>query len=210
MRTARNLALDVLRREKVFRDKEPQIAASIEQFAGNGESGAAVHFKNEIKDDRLRMMFACCHPLIPLEAQVALALKTLCGFGTVEIAKAFLTTETTIAKRLTRAKQRVREAGIPYEIPVGEDLANVHGPDAGIAAVQAIRNRKQLDSYYLLYAVLGDFEARRSNFDSAADYFRQSLGLAELKSEPIFLANRIQACNERSRALGNQASLANS
>src|SRR5260370_19980497 len=123
MRTARNLALDVLRREKVFRDKEPQIAASIEQFADSAGSGEALHFENEIKDDRLRLMFACCHPLIPQEAQVALALKTLCGFGVAEIAKAFLTTEATIAKRLTRAKQRLREGGASFEIPAGEELS---------------------------------------------------------------------------------------
>ena len=69
-------------------------------------------------------MFACCHPLIPQEAQTALALKTLCGFGVAEIAKAFLTTEAAIAKRLTRARQKIRELGIPFEIPSGEELSS--------------------------------------------------------------------------------------
>jgi RNA polymerase sigma-70 factor (ECF subfamily) len=302
-------------------------------------------------------MFVCCHPLIPAEAQAALALKTLCGFSVMEISHAFLTTEAAIAKRLTRAKQKIREARIQFEIPAGEELgrrldnvlqtlyllfnegykassgdklvredicqeairltsllaehpvgdqpkthallalmllntarlparsdgegnllrlqeqdrtlweqpviargmlhlarsaagetlsryhleagiaachcaaedyestdwprilalyerllgfddspvvalnravavANVHGPEAGIAAVDSIPNRAQLDAYYLLYAVLGEFEARRANYPSAAAYFRQARELTDLKSEKTFLASRIQACDE--------------
>jgi hypothetical protein len=72
-----------------------------------------------IEDDRLRLMFVCCHPILFEEDQVALALKTLCGFSVPEISNAFLTTETAIAKRLTRAKKRIREAQIPFEIPSG-------------------------------------------------------------------------------------------
>jgi RNA polymerase sigma factor (sigma-70 family) len=357
MRTARNLALDVLRREKVFRDKTPQIAALMEQVSASSSDAAVIVGEVDIKDDTLRMMFACCHPLIPPEAQVALALKTLCGFGTVEIAKAFLTTEATIAKRLTRAKQKLREAGGGFEIPAGEELArrldsvsqtlyllfnegykastgqnlvkaelcqeairlagflvehpagnqppihgllalmllnaarlparvdtggnilrlkeqdrsswnqpmiargmfhlaksgagdqlskyhleagiaachcaandydstdwprilslyerlvmldgsavvalnravavaNVHGPAAGISAIEAIRNREQLHSYYLLYAVLGDFEALRGNLCDAAGFFRQAVELAGLESEQAFLWKRIEACEE--------------
>ena len=357
MRTARNLALDVLRREKVFRDKTPQITALMEHLSASSSDGAVIECESDLKDDTLRLIFACCHPLIPAEAQVALALKTLCGFGTLEIARAFLTTEATIAKRLTRAKQKLREAGIAFEIPVGEELArrldsvsqtlyllfnegykastgqtlvkkelcqeairlagflvehpagnqpsmhgllalmllnaarlparvdtggnilrlkeqdrsswnqamiargmfhlaqsgvgdklskfhleagiaachcaapdydstdwrsilslydrlvlldgsavvalnravavaNVHGPDAGIAAIEAIRNREQLHSYYLLYAVLGDFEALRGNFAEAAGLFRQAAELAGLESERAFLRQRIRACEE--------------
>ena len=91
MRTAKNLALDTLRREKVFEEKTPQIIAFVEQ-SGHGEK-ETLPSAEEIKDDTLRMIFACCHPSIPAEAQIALALKTLCGFGLVEIAKAFLTNE---------------------------------------------------------------------------------------------------------------------
>jgi RNA polymerase sigma-70 factor (ECF subfamily) len=106
---AKNLALDTIRREKTFRDKQPQIITLIEQRAGDSDAETP-KFESEISDDRLRMMFVCCHPLIPAEAQIALALKTLCGFNPAEIAKAFLTSEAAIAKRLTRAKQRIREA----------------------------------------------------------------------------------------------------
>src|SRR5947207_13900968 len=78
--------------------------------------------EEEISDDRLRLMFVCCHPAIPADAQVALALKTLCGFGVTEISRAFLTTDAAIAKRLTRAKQKIRQARIPFEIPGTKEL----------------------------------------------------------------------------------------
>jgi RNA polymerase sigma factor (sigma-70 family) len=119
--TARNLALDVIRRENRFRQKQPEIIASFEQWSPDTEDSPT--FDTEIRDGRLRLMFACCHPLIPPEAQIALALKTLCGFGPAEIAKAFLTTEAAIAKRLTRARQRIREQNIPFEIPAGVELS---------------------------------------------------------------------------------------
>src|SRR4051794_33181976 len=97
--TAKNLALDVLRREKNFHDKEQRIIATIEQWSGDADNEPA-QFESEIKDGRLRLMFACCHPVLPAEAQIALALKTLCAFSPAEIANAFLTSEAAIAKRL--------------------------------------------------------------------------------------------------------------
>jgi RNA polymerase sigma-70 factor (ECF subfamily) len=120
MRASRNLALDVIRREKIFRAKEAEIARLIERD-GHAPEGA-IFPEHEIADDRLRMMFVCCHPVIPPEAQVALALKTLCGFSVTEISHAFLTTEAAIAKRLTRSKQKIQEAQVPFEIPVGDEL----------------------------------------------------------------------------------------
>jgi len=120
MRTSRNLALDVVRRQKVFRDKEPEIIRLVEEK--DAEPNAAIFSELEISDDRLRMMFVCCHPQIPAEAQVALALKTLCGFSITEIARAFLTSDAAIAKRITRAKQKIAEAKIPFEIPAGAEL----------------------------------------------------------------------------------------
>ena len=121
MRASRNLALDVIRREKTFRTKEAQITRLIERDGSAPK--AAIFPEHEIADDRLRMMFVCCHPVIPPEAQVALALKTLCGFSVTEISHAFLTTEAAIAKRLTRAKQKIQEAKVPFEIPAGDELA---------------------------------------------------------------------------------------
>jgi RNA polymerase sigma factor (sigma-70 family) len=121
MRASRNLALDVIRRQNVFRGKEPEIAHLIE----NSRSPlleADIFLENEIGDDRLRMMFVCCHPVIAPEAQVALTLKTLCSFSITEISRAFLTTEAAIAKRLTRAKQKIQEARVPFEIPAGDEL----------------------------------------------------------------------------------------
>jgi len=127
MRVSRNLALDVVRREKVFRNKEGEIIGLMEQRNAAGENGDSVFGEQEIKDDGLRMMFVCCHPLVPHEAQVALALKTLCGFSIGEISKAFLTTEAAIAKRLTRAGQKIREARIPSKFPVGESAQRLDG-----------------------------------------------------------------------------------
>jgi RNA polymerase sigma-70 factor (ECF subfamily) len=359
MRAARNLALDVVRREKVFRDKEPEIARLVERDSPTPETAAFAD--QEIADDRLRMMFVCCHPQVPLDAQVALALKTLCGFSPLEISRAFLTTEAAIAKRLTRAKQKIREARIPFEIPTGTELAErldgvlqslyllfnegykassgeklvredicheairltgllaehaagnqpkthallalmllnaartptrvdgegnllrlqeqdrtrwdqsmiargmfhfarsaagdeltqyhlqagiaachcaakdyestdwprilslydrlmeiddspvvalnravavaqVDGPQAGMEAVAAIRDRQTLESYYLLHAVLGEFESQLNHPEIAAAHFRKSLELIQLKSEAVFLSKRLQECMETSSA----------
>src|SRR6266705_577975 len=76
-------------------------------------------------------------------------------------------------------------------------LANVHGPQAGVDAVAAIQDRERLDSYYLLYAVLGEFEAQMNDPLAAAGYFRRSLQLAETKSEQLFLSKRFRACEEQ-------------
>jgi RNA polymerase sigma factor (sigma-70 family) len=356
--TAKNLTLDLIRREKLFQDKEPEIIAFVEQWSADSRPGDAVSFDTEIEDDRLRLMFACCHPLIPQESQTALALKTLCGFSPAEIARAFLTTDAAIAKRLTRARQKIRELGIPFAVPAGEELvgrldavlqtlyllfnegykassgeqlvreelcregirlvtllarhavgnrpsthalaalmllntarlpartdadgnilrlneqdrsswdasmiargmhhlaqsaageeltayhlqagiaachctaadyestdwprilslydrlvelddspvialnravalAHVRGPEAGIEAVAAIRDQQLLDSYYLLHAVLAQFEAQLNHFRSAAEHLRKAIQLTGLKSEQLLLSNRLRDCERR-------------
>src|SRR5213078_1095540 len=120
MRASRNLALDVIRRQKVFQNKQAEISRLMDRDSATSDE--AIFSEDEISDDRLRLMFVCCHPGIPAEAQVALALKTLCGFSVAEIGHAFLTTEAAIAKRLTRAKQKIHQARIPFEIPAGGEL----------------------------------------------------------------------------------------
>ncbi len=122
MQTAKHLALDLIRRETTFQQKQPHLIEFIEQRLADSEASEAPMFDEEIKDDRLRLMFACCHPLLPQEAQTALALKVLCGFSPHEIASAFLTTEAAIAKRLTRARQRLQEGQVAFEIPAGSEL----------------------------------------------------------------------------------------
>jgi RNA polymerase sigma-70 factor (ECF subfamily) len=360
MQVSRNLALDVVRRQKNFRDKEQEIVRLTEPESPAPD--AAIFSDQEIADDRLRMMFVCCHPQIPADAHVPLALKTLCGFGVTEISRAFLTTDAAIAKRLTRAKQKIRETKIPFEIPAGAELsrrldgvlqalyllfnegykasagetlirdelcheaiwltallaehaagnqpkthallalmllntarlparvdaeghilrlqdqdrgrwdqrmiargmfhlarsaagdeisayhleagisachcgakdyettdwariltlydrlmerddssvvalnravalANVSGPQAGLEALAGARTRKELGSYYLLYAVLGEFESQLNNPRAAADYFNQSLKLAGIKSEQAFLSGRLAACENQIRGL---------
>jgi RNA polymerase sigma factor (sigma-70 family) len=353
MRASRNLALDVVRRRKVFQNKQAEIIHLMDRDGTAPDE--AIFSEDEISDDRLRLMFVCCHPAIPAEAQVALALKTLCGFSVGEISHAFLTTDSAIAKRLTRAKQKIHQARIPFEIPAGRELqqrldnvlqslyllfnegykassgeilvreelcdeairlaellvahpagnqpkthallalmllnaarnptrldsegnllrlqeqertrwnksmiargmfhfaqsaagdelseyhiqagiaachcaakdyestnwqqilslydrlikfdqspvvalnravaiANIRGPKEGLQAVRSIRGLNKLSSYYLLYAVQGEFEMRSGNLKVATEQFRKSFELAETKSERAFLLKRLRRC----------------
>src|ERR1700727_858334 len=116
---ARNRAIDVLRRKAAGAAKLREVAAmSADPFpSGDPFASALDHDESGVPDDRLRLMFTCCHPALSLEARVALTLRTLAGLTTAEIARAFLASEPTMAKRLVRAKQKIQNAGIPYRVP---------------------------------------------------------------------------------------------
>ena len=114
---ARNRAIDVLRRKAVGAAKLREVAAMSVSPSSEPSAYEPETDHSGVRDDRLRLMFTCCHPALSLEARVALTLRTLAGLSTAEIARAFLASEPTMAKRLVRAKQKIRHAGIPYRVP---------------------------------------------------------------------------------------------
>jgi RNA polymerase sigma-70 factor (ECF subfamily) len=354
MQVAKHQALDVLRREQNLKSKEGEI---VREALDQDVDDMDLFLEDEIEDDQLRMMFACCHPSLTPESQIALTLKTLCGFGTAEIARAFLSNEQTIHKRLVRAKQKLREERTEFEIPSGDELTNrldtvvqalyllfnegynasqgeelirkdlceeairltrllaqhsagntpkshallslmllhsarfparvgdrgnllllkdqnrslwdknmiadglqelglsadgekitelhlesgiaachclaenydatdwsrilmlydmlvaindspvvslnraiaiskVHGPQAGIQAVEEIKDRRHLDKYYLLYAVLGEFHMALGSFEEAAKSYRRALELTQVRSEQLFLTSKLEVVGQ--------------
>ena len=354
MQVARNHALDIIRHEQTLKSKESEVVDETLRLYPDEDE---MFLDSEIEDDQLRMMFACCHPSLTPESQVALTLKTLCGFGTAEIARAFLVNEETIHKRLVSARQKLQEDRAEFAIPSGKGLAprldavlkalyllfnegynasqgedlirkdlcveairlsrllaqhpagnapkthallalmllhsarfparvndnglllqlkdqdrslwdaglitegmhemdlsaegdelseyhlqaaiaachclagsyedtewprilnlydmlvevngspvvslnraiaisKVHGPEAGIRAVEEIRDRRHLDSYYLLYAVLGELHMSLHHFEEAAKSYRKALELTQVKTERVFLAGRLNSVQQ--------------
>ncbi len=162
--------LDAIRREQTRVHKQNDLEYELERLHPHDELGD-MNDSTQYPDDRLRLIFTCCHPSLNTEAQVALTLRTLGGLTTAEIARAFLVSETTLGQRLVRAKNKIRVAGIPYEIPPIEAVAS------RLAAVQAV--------IYLIFnegysATAGDALVRK---DLCAEAIRLGRLLCELSPD---------------------------
>src|SRR6201988_3518296 len=166
--TARFKAIDVIRRRARF-DGETQKDFALYMEAHTSEAPLD---DEEIEDDRLRLIFTCCHPALPPEGQVALTLREICGLTTEEIARAFLVTPATLAQRIVRAKAKIRETPIPYEVPTPQEL-----PERLDAVLQVI---------YLVfnegYSSAAGAEVTRAELTGEA--IRLGRLLAELQPEP--------------------------
>jgi len=121
--TARFKAIDTLRRRAKFDASQDELVRYLEAQSSSAESSNEEDgLEDSLEDDRLRLIFTCCHPSLPPEARVALTLREVCGLTTEEIAKAFLTTPRTLAQRIVRAKAKIRDTPIPYEVPATQEL----------------------------------------------------------------------------------------
>ena len=172
--TARFKAIDTLRRRAKFDASQAELVRYLEaQSSSAGSSNEQDSLAADgVEDDRLRLIFTCCHPSLPPEARVALTLREVCGLTTEEIAKAFLTTPRTLAQRIVRAKAKIRETRIPYEVPAPEEL-----PQRLAAVLQVI---------YLVfnegYSAAAGAEVTRAELTGEA--IRLGRLLAELRPKP--------------------------
>jgi len=170
--TARFKAIDAMRRRARFDGAQQDLLAHTESRVNDPPSGNEEIGDEEIEDDRLRLIFTCCHPALPPEAQVALTLREICGLTTEEIARAFLVTPATLAQRIVRAKAKIRETPIPYEVPTPQEL-----PERLDAVLQVI---------YLVfnegYSAAAGAEVTRAELTGEA--IRLGRLLTELQPEP--------------------------
>src|ERR1700685_523532 len=167
--TARFKAIDTLRRRARFDASQDEL---VRYHEAQSSSAGKSEEEESLEDDRLRLIFTCCHPALAPEAHVALTLREVCGLTTEEIAKAFLTTPRTLAQRIVRAKAKIREARIPYEVPTPQEL-----PERLGAVLQVI---------YLVfnegYCAAAGAEVTRAELTGEA--IRLGRLLAELQPEP--------------------------
>ena len=173
--TARFKAIDGMRRRARWDGAQRELVAHLESRVQDGPGGYEESGDEEIEDDRLRLIFTCCHPALPPEAQVALTLREVCGLTTEEIARAFLVAPATLAQRIVRAKARIREKPIAYEVPAPQEL-----PERLDAVLQVI---------YLVfnegYSAAAGAEVTRSELTGEA--IRLGRLVAELQPEPDVL-----------------------
>jgi RNA polymerase sigma factor (sigma-70 family) len=123
MATAKNRAIDLARRGKRLEDRQARMAHDVGLQMAIGGADTEARLDGEIEDDLLGLVFVCCHPVLSREARIALTLKLVGGLTTPEIARAFLVSEATLAQRIVRAKRTLSEAGVPFEVPSGDELA---------------------------------------------------------------------------------------
>ena len=177
MQTAKNRAIDRLRRLKLAERKHAEVAREMTEDEGETPDIAAA-LDDDIGDDLLRLIFTSCHPVLPTEGRIALTLRLIGGLTTAEIARAFLVSEPTIAQRIVRAKRTLSEAGVPYEVPRGEERAE--------------RLASVLEVIYLIFnegyvATAGDAWARPELCSEAQRLGRVLAGLAPEEPEVLGL-----------------------
>jgi len=169
--TARFKAIDAIRRRARFDGTRRDFALYTEAHLNESSPGEDED-DEEIEDDRLRLIFTCCHPALPPEGQIALTLREVCGLTTEEIARAFLVTPATLAQRIVRAKTKIREAPIPYEVPTPQELPE--RLDAVLQVVYLVFNEG--------YSAAAGAEVTRAELTGEA--IRLCRLLAELQPEP--------------------------
>jgi RNA polymerase sigma-70 factor (ECF subfamily) len=170
--TARFKAIDVIRRRARFHGAQRELVAHMESRVNDALGGNQETGEEEIEDDRLRLIFTCCHPALPPEGQVALTLREVCGLTTEEIARAFLVTPATLAQRIVRAKAKIRETPIPYEVPTPQELPE--RLDAVLQVVYLVFNEG--------YSAAAGAEVTRAELSGEA--IRLGRLLTELQPEP--------------------------